>query len=228
MGNNLTKVLGTSIKVEVTKEDLVAVQVAEIESKLVATRKDLEKKLEENEKKQTEVNKRITKSCKAAAETDANEKMHLVMKEAARITGEEIGDKEISVVVESNLPNSREDYDESRNYISYKANSVFVKKIPKKKENAISFAMDINVRLAVPEDVLDSKTELKLLVDTGEELASDLYKIKRALSDMPAFERQAKAKIARKVIEATEGGQEIDLSELFKITGFTDVKLIEG
>jgi hypothetical protein len=61
--SNLIKALGAKVNVEVTKEDLVAVQVSQLEEQLIATRIDLEEKLEAINKKQEAAQKKIAKSC---------------------------------------------------------------------------------------------------------------------------------------------------------------------
>jgi hypothetical protein len=224
--SNLIKALGAKVNVEVTKEDLVAVQVSQLEEQLIATRIDLEEKLEAINKKQEAAQKKIAKSCLETAEADAEKRLKALLTAASELSGEKLSEKDTEVDETHILPESSSEYIAKEHYISYKASVGFGKKTGRKSSEDMMYEITANIKLPVPKEILDLVDEEKVLADTNQELSDQLYKVRRALQDMSRFERQAKANVAKKIIKATEEGSDINLEDLFNIKGFNDVKLI--
>lgn len=222
----LQKVFNTKVNVEVTKEDFVAVAIADYEERLKKTRDGLEEEVEQLNKKVEAATKKREKLVQLVAHKEAIAKLKPLVEAAAALVGDKVSEDDISVRSDSYLPNDPESLKEADHYISFSAKCSFEKKVPKKKKSDFSFNIDANGRVAIPADVIEIITEIKLLNDTLDEKSEHLYKIRRALSDMPAYERQARAKVAKQVMKAVQDGQEIDLSELFKIPGFSGEKLL--
>jgi cell division septum initiation protein DivIVA len=224
--SNLMKTLGGKINVEVTKEDLVAVQVSQLEEQLIATRIDLEEKIEDLSKKQEKLDKQINKACQDVAESDAERRLKGLLTAASELSGEKLAEKDTEVNVEQYLPASSAEYIAKDHHIQYRASVAFGKKSGKKSSEDMMYNIEATIKLPIPKDILDMIDQAKTMSDTNTEYSDNLYKVRRALQDMSRFERQAKANIAKKLIQATEDGKEMNLEELFNIKGFKDVKLI--
>lgn len=224
--SNLMKALGGKVNVEVTKEDLVAVQVSQLEEQLIATRIDLEEKIEKTNKQQEKLDKQLSKTCQTLAEEDAEKRLKGLLSAASELSGEKLADKDTEVKVRKELPASSSEYVAKEHYISYEASVAFGKKSGKKSEEDTLYKVEATIKIPLPKEVLDLIDQIKTLSDTTEEYSDNLYKVRRALQDMSRFERQAKANIAKKIIQATEDGKDVNLEELFNIKGFKDVKLL--
>lgn len=222
----LQKVFQTKVNVEVTKEDFVAVAIADYEERLKKTRDGLEEEVEKLNKQVEAATKKKEKLCELVAHKEAIAKLKPLLEAAAALTGEKLSEDDISVRYEHYLPSDPDSLKEADHYIKFTTKCSFEKKVPKKKKYNFSFDISSEGTMAPPADVLEILTQIKLLNDTLDEKSEHLYKIRRALSDMPAYERQARAKVAKQVMKAVQDGQEIDLSELFKIPGFSGEKLL--
>ena len=224
--SNLIKALGGKVNVEVTKEDLVAVQVSQLEEQLIATRIDLEEKLEKSNKQQEKVEIQLNKLCQTIAEEDAERRLKGLLSAASELSGEKLADKDTEVSISKDLPRSSSEYLANEHFISYEATVAFGKKSGKKSQEDSMFKVEANIKVPLPKEVLELIDQIKAISDTIEENSDSLYKVRRALQDMSRFERQAKANIAKKIIQATEDGKDINLEDLFNIKGFKDVKLL--
>lgn len=224
MNNELTKSLGVEIKTEITKEDLIAIQVSNIEETLIKNRSDFEGEIETLEKQIEDVSKKIEKEVRAVAQADASKKMEPIRKSSEKIVGSK-SEEEIHIEVDDKLPQDPEMIDQKNHYIKYESSFKILKKTGTVKTEDETLFVEYKCKLPVPESVLTLLKQKKELTDNLQSKLETLYKIRSALSNMSRFERQAKKTIAEKLIKAS--GADIDFSSDFKIAGIPELKFLQ-
>lgn len=221
--NSLTKTLGVEIKTEITKDDLIAVQVSKIEETLISNRSSIEKDIKELSDKVETNNKEIKKLSKEICEKDADTKLKNIHIAAEGIIGSKY-EQNIEVSVNSCLPKNHELLSQKDHFIGYDTECNITKKSGKKTVEDESLSIKYSVKLPVPKEVVELIKQNNKLSEQITEKEQTLYKVRSALSNMSRFERQAKAKVAQKLIEAS--GAEFNIDEEFKIPGIPELKFL--
>lgn len=221
--NSLTKTLGVEIKTEITKDDLIAVQVSKIEETLISNRSTIEKDIKDLSDKVEANNKEIKKLSKEICEKDADNKLKNIHIAAEGIIGSKY-EQNIEVSVDTNLPKDHELLSQKDHYIGYTTECNIAKKSGKKTVEDEALSVRYTVKLPVPKEIIELIKQNNKLSEQISEKEQILYKVRSALSNMSRFERQAKAKVAQKLIEAS--GADFNIDEEFKIPGIPELKFL--
>ena len=198
-------------KMEMSKEDVVAIAVADHERKLMQARVNGEKQLEELREKKATIIKEHFESKNKAIEQHAKQSVTPMIKSIIKLMG---GKESAPYSIIIGDPSERTGMPESeiKGIITYTTSVSYVHQEVKRKKSLLPldvFNMTILLQYKMTKQMVNTGEVLKELEKDIKRLTSELWEIRKALSNIEVYERQAKAAMARKTLESSTVGKQI-------------------
>lgn len=186
-----------SAELALSKEDIIAIKVAELETALHAKKNQLRKELKENEAAQ----KQTEESIKQAVSNQVRDELHERADELASSL------KELGFRVDADYR-----FTFTNEHINYEI-QLSAKETKRKLRERTSGQLCKIGRLSHQKPTIKLQTTLEELLVAHGALSEAMFDVRKRLQELPATERQARAALAKTILNRTSRGKEL-LAEL--------------
>jgi hypothetical protein len=186
--------LAITTDLAITKEDIIAIKVSELEGALVARKEELAALLKENVQAQDEVRKEITKQIEE----------HVASRLASRAEafGEELRD--LGLKVEANYS-----FTHSEDRVTYSIHASAKSNQGKAPKETLKGSFSIHGKFKHDDDTVRLQGKREGLVEHHAELTEKMFDVRKRLQELPRTERQARAALAKTILSSTDRGKAI-------------------
>jgi hypothetical protein len=190
--------LAISIDLAITKEDIIAIKVAELEGALTDRKGELGKLLKENAQAQEDTRKEIAEQIEAHVESKLAERVEAL--------GDELRDLGFKI-------DASYSFTHSQDRINYTLHASAKENQGRAPKETLKGHFGIHGKFKHDEATIGLQGKLEGLAEHHVELTEKMFEVRKRLQELPRTERQARAALAKSILSGTERGRSL-LSDL--------------
>lgn len=177
-----------------SKEDIIAIKVSELETALAAKKEQLNELLKENSHAQCELRKEIADSVTAHVKDQLEERTNAF--------GQEL--LEMGLKVETNYS-----FTHSDSKITYSIQARAKDNQGRSPKETLKGSLSLHGKLEHSKETVTLQGKLEGLVEEHADLTEKMLETRKRLQELPRTEREARAALAKTILQRTERGQNL-------------------